>query len=151
MNGGLFFLYEAIEGFLKRFDLLDRFSPFVIFDFGFQGVFVHTQNLYFVVQCIPLLDWLGKSKNTSVIGMIGFGCGYWIECGCIVLLCVSLCPLVPCGNCAQLGGGSGAERVMSTLAYGWVERCSNIASCGEASSQDKYSCILPPQPYSFMK
>ena len=27
-------------------------------------------------------------------------------------------------------GVAGAERLMSTLAYGWVERCSNIAGCG---------------------
>ena len=38
---------------------------------------------------------------------------------------------VPCGNHAQLGGGSDVERLMNTLAYGWVERCSDIASCGE--------------------
>ena len=52
-----------------------------------------------------------------------------------------LCPLVPCGNHAKLRGGSDAERVRSTLAYGWVERCSDITSCEEASSQDKYSCL----------
>ena len=33
-------------------------------------------------------------------------------------------------NHAQLGGGSAAERLRSTLAYGWVERCSDIAGCG---------------------
>ena len=60
----------------------------------------------------------------------------------MVLLCVSLCSLVPCGNHAQLGGGSGAERLRNTLAYGWVERCSNIASCKEASSQDKYFLVF---------
>ena len=38
--------------------------------------------------------------------------------------------LIPCGNHAQLGGGNVAERLMSTLAYGWVERCSDIAGCG---------------------
>ena len=27
------------------------------------------------------------------------------------------------------------------LAYGWVEHCSDIASCGEASSQDKYFLV----------
>ena len=27
---------------------------------------------------------------------------------------------------------------MSTLAYVWVEHCNNIASCGEAYSEDKY-------------
>ena len=53
---------------------------------------------------------------------------------------VDLCALVSCGNHAQLGGGGDAERVRSTLAYGWVEHCSDIASCGEASSQDNYSC-----------
>ena len=38
-------------------------------------------------------------------------------------------PLIPCGNHAQLGGGSVAERLMSTLAYGWVECCSDVAGC----------------------
>ena len=98
-----------------------------------------------------MLDFLSKSKNASISGMVMFGCGYWLESRCLALLCVSLYPLVPCGNHAQLGGGSDAERVRSTLAFGWVERCSNIASYGEASSQDNYSCILPPQLYSFMK
>ena len=42
--------------------------------------------------------------------------------------------VIPCGNHAQLGGGSVAERLMSTLAYGWVERCSDVASCGVNSS-----------------
>ena len=37
------------------------------------------------------------------------------------------------GNHAQLGGGSVAERLMSTLAYGWVERCSDVAGCGPTS------------------
>ena len=36
----------------------------------------------------------------------------------------------PWRNHAQLGGGSVAERLMSTLAYGWVERCSGVAGCG---------------------
>ena len=39
-------------------------------------------------------------------------------------------PLIPCGNHAQLEGASVAERLMSALAYGWVERCSDVASCG---------------------
>ena len=30
---------------------------------------------------------------------------------------------------------------MSTLAYGWVERCNDIASCREDSSQDKYFLV----------
>ena len=50
-------------------------------------------------------------------------------------LCVSLLVfLIPCGNHAQLRGGSAIERLMSTLAYGWVERYSDIVSCGQASS-----------------
>ena len=88
-----------------------------------------------------MLAWLSKSKNPSISGLSVFGCGYWLNSGCLALLCVSLCPLVPYGNHAQLGGGSDVERVRSTLSYGLVERCSDIASCGEASSQDKYSCI----------
>ena len=30
-------------------------------------------------------------------------------------------------------GGSVAERLVSTLAYGWVERCSNVAGCETSS------------------
>ena len=36
----------------------------------------------------------------------------------------------PWRNHAQLGGGSVAERLMSTLAYVWVERCSDVVGCG---------------------
>ena len=70
-----------------------------------------------------------------------FGCGYWLDCGCLALLCVSLCPLAPYGNHAQLRGGNDAERVRSTLAYGWVERCSDIAGCRTSFFQDKYYCL----------
>ena len=38
--------------------------------------------------------------------------------------------LIPWEDHAQLGGGGVAERLKITLAYGWVERCSDIASCG---------------------
>ena len=55
-----------------------------------------------------------------------------------MLFLVSLCPLVPCGNHAQLMGGNDAERLRSTLAYGWVERCNEIVSFGEPSFEDKY-------------
>ena len=88
-----------------------------------------------------MLSWLSKSKNPPVSGLNVVICGYWIDNRCLALLGASLCPLVPYGNHAQLGGGSDAERVKSTLAYGWVERFSDKAICGEASSQDKYSCI----------
>ena len=33
-------------------------------------------------------------------------------------------------NHAQLEGGNVAERLRSTIAYGWVERCSGVAGCG---------------------
>ena len=89
-----------------------------------------------------MLAWLSKSKNPFVSGLTLFECDYWLDCGCLVLLCVSLCSLVPCGNHAQLEVDSGVERLRSTLAYGWVEHCSDIASCGEASPQDKYSCVF---------
>ena len=52
-----------------------------------------------------------------------------------------LCPLVPCGNHAQLGGGGDAEKLMSTLAYGWVERYGDIASCG-TSFASKISILV---------
>ena len=46
-------------------------------------------------------------------------------------------------NHAQLRGGSVAEILMSMLAYGWVERCSDVAGCGvSSSSKDKYSWLF---------
>ena len=50
-------------------------------------------------------------------------------------LCVCVILLVPYSleNHAQLRGGSVAERLRSTLAYGWVECCSDIAGCGTSS------------------
>ena len=45
-------------------------------------------------------------------------------------LCVSLLVAYSLRNHAQLRGGSVAERLRSTLAYGWVERCSDVAGCG---------------------
>ena len=44
-------------------------------------------------------------------------------------LCVSLLVPYSLENHAQLGGGSVAERLRSTLAYGWVEHCSDVAGC----------------------
>ena len=49
--------------------------------------------------------------------------------------------LIPCGNHAQLGGGSVAKRLMSALDYGWVECCSDVAGCGTTSFKDKYLCV----------
>ena len=57
-------------------------------------------------------------------------------------LCVSLLVPYSLENHAQLGGGSVAERLGSTLAYGWVECCSDVASCGMNSSKDKYYCLF---------
>ena len=39
------------------------------------------------------------------------------------------------------GGGSVAEGLMSMLAYGWVERCSDIAGC-ETSFASKISILV---------
>ena len=89
-----------------------------------------------------MLVWQSKSKNPPVSGMTVFGSGYWFDCGCLALLCVSLCTLFPYENHAQLGGGSDAERLMSTLAYGWVERCNDIVSCRTTQLQDKCSLVF---------
>ena len=48
-------------------------------------------------------------------------------------LCVSLLVPYSLENHAQLGGGSVAERLRSMLAYGWVERCSDVAGCRMSS------------------
>ena len=42
-------------------------------------------------------------------------------------------------NHAKIKGGSGAERLMSTLAYSWVERCNGIASC---TGKQNYKIII---------
>ena len=46
--------------------------------------------------------------------------------------------LIPIGNHSQLEGGSVVERLRSTLAYGLVERYSDVAGCGTSFLQDKY-------------
>jgi len=48
---------------------------------------------------------------------------------CAPWLCISLQLTLFRRNHAQLRGDSVAERLMSTLAYGWVERCSGVAGC----------------------
>ena len=55
--------------------------------------------------------------------------------------------LIPCGNHAHIWGGSVAEILMSTMAYGWVECCSDIASCGKTPFQDKYFLVLNSAMY----
>ena len=47
--------------------------------------------------------------------------------------------LIPCRNHVQLGGGSVAERLKSTLAYGWVECYSDVA--GYETSSYKMSIL----------
>ena len=68
-------------------------------------------------------------------------------------MCMSMLFLSSLWNHAQLGGGSDAGRLMSTLAYGWVEHCSDVASCGTTELQDKYLLLflvyLPLHQYLF--
>ena len=46
-------------------------------------------------------------------------------------------------NPTHLRGGIVAKRLMSMLAYGWVERCSDVAGCGaSSSSKDKCCCCF---------
>ena len=55
-------------------------------------------------------------------------------CTLVVLLSLAMCNHVSSlGNHARLGGGNVAERLRSMLAYGWVERCSDVAGCGTSS------------------
>ena len=68
-------------------------------------------------------------------------CGWPDKPSCVGLAdCVPLAMCKPTNdpyswrNYAQLRGGSVAERLMSTLAYGWVEHCSNVAGCRTNSS-----------------
>ena len=58
----------------------------------------------------------------------------WAWLICIPWLCVSLLDPYTLGNHAQLEGGSVAEILMSTLAYGCVEGCIDVAGCGVISS-----------------
>ena len=44
-------------------------------------------------------------------------------------MCKPACPY-SLGNHAQLKGGSATDILRSMLAYGWVERCSDIVGCG---------------------
>ena len=56
-----------------------------------------------------------------------------LECFVYTWLCVSLLVPYSLGNHAQLMGGNAAERLRITLAYGWVERCSDVAGCRTSS------------------
>ena len=70
----------------------------------------------------PISYWLGWTVCETQQGV-----GLTVDvCFC---LCVSLLFPSSLWNHAQLGGGSDVERMMSALAYGWVERCNDVASC----------------------
>ena len=56
-------------------------------------------------------------------------------------LCVSLLVPYSLGDHSQLGGGNVAKRLMSTLAYGWVKHCSNVALSGQYSFKIIISCV----------
>ena len=59
--------------------------------------------------------------------------------------------LIPCGNHAQFVGGSAAERLMSALAYGWVEHCNDVAGCETRLFQDKYFlCVISATVFCLM-
>ena len=66
----------------------------------------------------------------------------WLGFDMYLVMCVSLLFLISLWNHAPLGGGSDAESLTSTLAYGWVEHCSGVASCGTTQSQDKYLLLF---------
>ena len=89
-----------------------------------------------------LLAWLDSLRNQTVC---------WLDCGCMVLLCVSPLFASSLWKSCPARGWQWAKRLMSTLAYGWVKDCSNITSCKEASSQDKYFLYLTLQLYLFCK
>ena len=57
-------------------------------------------------------------------------------------LCVILLVPYSLGTHAHLGGGSTAERLGSTLAYGWVERCNDVAGCRASPSWDNCPCLF---------
>ena len=59
----------------------------------------------------------------------------WLSLVLYLAMCETSISLIPCGNHAQLRGGSVVEILRITLAYGWVERCSDIAGCRELHSK----------------
>ena len=77
---------------------------------------------------LSVTHFLVESDKPKCVGLTEYKCslGY----GEILLVL-----LIPWGNYAQLKGGSVAERLKTTLAYGWVEHCSDIAGCGTSVFQ----------------
>ena len=68
-------------------------------------------------------------------------CAGLVECYCTLAMYESASVPLFLEEIMPSSGGGVAERLMSTLAYGWVERCSNIAGCGTSSSQANCSCL----------
>ena len=152
-------MISAVEcwdrGYCFPYDLwFDVGSFFVLVCCGYYWVVLATigprttQELDFPAQAVNRL--FAACMQWMVLGLCWLG---WLVDGLInptVLacwfvyswLCVSLLVPYSLGNHAHLGGGSVAERLRSTLAYGWVERCSDVASCGTSFFQDKYSCMF---------
>ena len=57
-------------------------------------------------------------------------------CTLVVLLSLAMCKTVSSlflGESCPARGGNVAEKLRSTRAYGWVERCSDVAGCGTSS------------------
>ena len=66
----------------------------------------------------------------------------WLGFDMYLAMCVSLLFLHSLWDQACLGGGSDSDILMSTLAYGCVEHCSDIASCSTMQSQDNYLLLF---------
>ena len=66
----------------------------------------------------------------------------WLGFDMYLAMCMSMLFLSSLWNHSQLGGGSDADILMSTLAYSWVQRCSEVASCGTTQLQDKYLLLF---------
>ena len=66
----------------------------------------------------------------------------WLGFYMYLAMCVSMVFLSSLWNHARVGGDSDAKSLTSTLAYGWVEHCNNVASCETTQSQDKYLLLF---------
>ena len=95
---------------------------------------VHSSVVELTILAILPFHCLNSVINPTVFGLAEF----WYVFGYVW----AWRSLVPCGKHAQLGGGSGAERLIIPLAYGWVERCNDIASCGTTHLHDKCSLVF---------
>ena len=78
------------------------------------------------ISLSQLLDGLINPTLLAWMNCVPMGC-------CYPWLCVSLLVPYSLGNHAHLRGGSVVERLRSTQAYVWVERCSDVAGYGTSS------------------